>query len=627
MSKSIAILAHVDAGKTTLSERILYLSKEIETVGDVEEGLATMDYLQTEKEKGITIETGVSSYTWKNETVDFLDTPGHIDFSAEVDCALYAAQGAVLVVCGQNSLETQTISAWDKMRNHKVTPLIFVNKLDIEHADLGEVLIHIEEQINRHPIALNLPVYSESKLVGVYDLISDVTIYSRSGRKIEIEKSIPPGMEPEVKRYRKELIEALTEYSDALMEEYFSEAPIGPEKIVPVLKECFKAEKYIPVCMGSAKQAIGVRQLLNAVQTIFSDFCSGEDHACSVIKVRTVAGEGLVYIAQAHEVMSANTSQWAEMYSVHSEELESISEVLPGGLFSFKSGKEYSIGDNLNHAGEVVSNMFLHRYDPLVMVQVEAKHSDDAMAIDDALKIIQKTDPSLKVTPDYEKGCWNLFVVGEVHLDYVCDRLIHDFKCRFVCSDPQAQYYEELIVDIPKFKEENEFEENRHSLCLEIKKLHSKNYTFEIDSGEYPSFTEAVIKSALEECIKAGIHGKGELRCAHFMFSDITSTHNLIPGQLKKLVVDSIRLHVNTSQIRVTQPIMQIEMVVPTIYCGKITSDLQSRDTNIHKLENTGPTTKIIGEIPLIETFGYSIIARTLTKGTASFGMSYKKHA
>ncbi len=624
MSKSIAILAHVDAGKTTLSERILYLSKEIDTVGEVEEGLATMDYLPTEKEKGITIETGVSSYTWKGEAVDFLDTPGHIDFSAEVDCALYAAQGAVLVVCGQNSLETQTLSAWSKITQHNVTPLVFVNKLDIEHSDLGEVLIHIEEQIDRHPIALNLPVYNNNVLVGVFDLISNVTIYSKSGRKIEIDPDVPTGLEGEVKRYRKELIEALAEYDDDLMERYLLEEEVGPAQIIPVLSVCFQAEKYIAVCMGSAKQSIGVRQLLNSVQTIFPQYKSQDKNVCSILKVRTIAGQGLVYIAQAHSKI--DTPDWCSMYSVHSEELHPIESIEVGMLFTLKSEIEYVIGDSLDENGEVATNIFSHSYNPLVMVQIEAHNGDDTDSIDAALKIISKTDPSLKIVPDYEKGSWSLFVVGEVHLDYICDRLKKEFRCNFECGEPQVQYYEELNADIKQFTQKSEIDGTILSLDLEIRRLYSKNYSIEIDDGEYPQYIEPVIESALDECVKAGVHGKGEIRCAHFVFSNIQSSGQIIPGHLKKLVLDAIRLNIKTENIFITQPIMQIEIGVPTIYCGKISSDLQSRSANIQKLENNGVTSKIIGEIPLTETFGYSIIARTLTKGTASYALSYRKH-
>ncbi|MGL1903888.1 MAG: GTP-binding protein [Fibrobacterales bacterium] len=626
MSKALSILAHVDAGKTTLSERILYLSKEINTVGEVEEGLATMDYLPTEKEKGITIETGVSSYIWRDEQVDFLDTPGHIDFSAEVDCALYASQGAILVVCGQNSLETQTISAWNKIVQHNVTPLIFVNKLDIEHADLGEVLIHIEEQIERHPIALNLPIYTDGKLVGVFDLISNVSIYSKSGRKIEIDRAIPQGLEHEVQRYRKELIEAVVEYDDGLMEKYLMDGLIGPEDIIQHMPSCFQDDKYIPLCLGSAKQSIGVRQLLNTVNVVFPSFTTAKVGLCSVLKVRTFSSNGLMYIAQAITDIQPKQYEWWDVYGVKSEELISIESIKAGEIFSFKSSDSFSIGDIISELGLKTENIFNHKYNPLVKVQLEGKTSDDITDIDEALKIIDKTDPSLKVESDYEKGCWDLYVVGEVHLDYIKDRLTHEFKCDFSSGEPHVQYYEELIQDIPFFVEENEFEGNKHSIALEMRRLHSKNYSYEIDSGSYPPFIDAVVKSAIEECVAAGVVGKGELRCVHFVIKNITSSGVLIPGQLKRLLIDAIRYKIEKKDIVITEPIMTIEIVVPNDYCGKLISDLQSRRAIVQKIETHGMHTHLKGEIPLNETLGYSIEVRTLTKGTTSFSLNYNRN-
>ncbi|MGL1936561.1 MAG: GTP-binding protein [Fibrobacterales bacterium] len=626
MSKALSILAHVDAGKTTLSERILYLSKEIHTVGEVEEGLATMDYLPTEKEKGITIETGVSSYTWRDEQVDFLDTPGHIDFSAEVDCALYASQGAVLVICGQNSLETQTISAWNKIVQHNVTPLIFINKLDIEHADLGEVLIHIEEQIERHPIALNLPIYSNGTLTGVFDLISNVSIYSKSGRKIEIDPSVPQGLEHEVQRYRKELIEAVAEYDDGLMEKYLMDEQIDPKDIIQHLAACFQDSKYIALCLGSAKQAIGVRQLLNTINIVFPSFSTSRVGLCSVLKVRTFSGNGLMYIAQALTDIQFDQYEWWDAYGVKSEELVTIELVKKGEIFSFKSSFAFRIGDIVSEGGEREENIFNHRYNPLVKVQLEGNCSDDITKIDEALKIIDQTDPSLKVEPDYEKGCWDLYVVGEVHLDYIKDRLTHEFKCSYSSGEPHVQYFEELVHDIPLFFEENEFEGNKHSMALEMRRLHSKNYTYEIDSGTYPPFVDAVIKSAIEECVAAGVIGKGELRCVHFVIKDIKSTGSLIPGQLKRLLIDAIRYKIEISDIVITEPVMNIEIVVPNDYCGKLISDLQSRKSIVQKIETHGGHTHIRGEIPLKETLGYSIDVRTLTKGTTSFSLEYSRN-
>jgi elongation factor G len=627
MSKSIAILAHVDAGKTTLSERILYLSKEIDTVGEVEEGLATMDYLPTEKAKGITIEAGVSSYTWKGEAVDFLDTPGHIDFSAEVDCALYAAQGAVLVICGQSSFETQTIAAWRKIREHDIVPIIFINKLDIIHADLGTVLIHIEEQIDRRPIVLNLPVYNEGALCGVFDLINNVTVYSGLGRAIKVAPEFPEGMEAEVKRYRKELIEALAGFSDPFMEKYLLDEPITPEDIIPLLSMCFSSNTYIAVCLGAAKQAIGVRQLLNAVHTVIPKFSTLQKGVCAVIKVRSFSGKGIVYIAQAHAEVAVANIGIDSIYSIRGEELVEAAKIESGEIFAFTSNNEHRIGDVLDENGVTIENVFKHVYNPLVMVQIEAKSSEDMDAINSALAAIEKTDPALKVKPDFSRGCWHIYITGEVHRDYICDRLEKEYKCAFVCGEPQVQYFEELTKDLALSTEKSEFFGKILSLTMEVRKLHGKYVTYEIENiDQYPEFVEGLVKNSVDEIISEGIMGKGELRCAHFVIKSIESTDEIVPGQLKKLISDWFRLRINESAIKITEPIMEFEVSVPDEFCGKIASDLKSRGAEIQKLANNGVTNKIIGEIPLTETFGYSIIARTLTKGTASYALCYKKH-
>ncbi|MDQ3001749.1 MAG: GTP-binding protein [Fibrobacterota bacterium] len=486
-TRAIAILAHVDAGKTTVSERLLYFSETIPGLGEVDEGLATMDYLEEEKKRGITIEAGIASYQWKGTRVTFVDTPGHVDFGVEVDFALQAVEGVILVLSGVSGIESQSLEAWGKIKANHNSTLIFINKLDIPGSDYRRVMEQVQVMFNVKPVALTLPVYiagadgGQPALDGVIDVLNQLALYRSvdNPRKL-IKGDVPTFLADDYARARKDLVDVASQFNDVLLNAWMAGEELKNEEIVAGLKAAMDNGGYIPVYMGSALKNVGIRQLMNGVNLLLpapgvrrsggsGDPCAGPPKRSAtgvlwdreesmdrsamgfIIKIRHYQDIGKIFLAKIYDPSSLGNLDSARFFRVFAESLvaiKDITEIKAGDVVAIQSNQNYRMGQVILPDGKPDTGpnagFMTRKYRPLLQSRIELVCAEDFEYVDRILKQLADTEPSISITPDHATGGWLISTVGELQLDVFCKRLKKDHKCDIKIGAPSVRFLERL---------------------------------------------------------------------------------------------------------------------------------------------------------------------------------------
>ncbi len=682
-TRTIAILAHVDAGKTTVSERLLYFSETIPGLGEVDEGLATMDYLEEEKKRGITIEAGIASYQWKGTRVTFVDTPGHVDFGVEVDFALQAVEGVILVLSGVSGIESQSLEAWQKIKANRNRALIFINKLDMVGADYRRVMEQIQVMFNVNPVALTLPVHVQAQaggpstgphgaLDGVIDVLNQLAIYRsvENPRKL-IKGEVPAILADDYARARKDLIDVASQYNDVLLNAWLAGEEIKNEDILIGLKAAME-KGHVPVYMGSALKNVGVRQLMNGVNQLLppprfqggaSSGIRGEPdsptgryadvtgrsgaavgglaagpHAVGtmgfIIKIRHYHDIGKIFLAKIYDPAGLNLLESARFFRVFAESLEeikNIAEIRAGDVVAIQSPQHYRMGQVLLSDGKAdtgpAAGILTRKYRPLLQSRIELVHADDFPFVDRVLKQLADSEPSIAIAPDPGTGGWLISTVGELQLDVFCKRLKKDHKCDVKVGAPSVRYLERLkapqrglsnvsvamgaeariLVDVLGHPED---EKNEIAYALPV-------------SSEY----KEVLAATFEHFCGQGMCGIGNIAGLHCRLLEISGSKETLPlPLLAKCFADCLQLHLSCAQFEVYEPIMRLEIIVPDEFCGVVLADLAARGGVVRKLDSDGYNSIILLEIPLANTFGYTTLLRSLTRGLGVYVLTYEKH-
>ena len=455
-TRNIAILAHVDAGKTTVSERLLYFSETIPVTGEVDEGLAVMDYLAEEKKRGITVEAGIASYTWKGVRVTFVDTPGHVDFGVEVDFALRAVEGVVLVLSGVGGIESQSLEAWEKIKNNGNRALIFLNKLDLPAADYRKVMGQIRTAFGVQPVALTLPVCVKGDIVGVLDVLNQLVLYksAENPRKL-VKGGIPAFLAEAYAQVRKELLDAASRFHDGLLAACLNGGEIKNSDVAAGLRAAMACGECIPVYMGSALRNAGIRQLLNGVNLLLPPPAvplEPEPALGFVIKIRHYHNIGKIFLAKIFRPEGLARLYSARFFRVFAEALEEIvnlQDVRAGDIIALQSPRAYRMGEALlpadgaeaGHPGFAVAPK---AYPTLLQSRIELERAEDHERVDQALRLLAETEPSISVAPDFATGGWLIGTAGELQLQIFCNRLKNDYKCDVKIGAPSVRYLERL---------------------------------------------------------------------------------------------------------------------------------------------------------------------------------------
>ena len=647
--RNIAILAHVDAGKTTLSERILFEAGEVRRPGKVEEGLATMDYLPEEKDRGITIESGVAHFEWKNTWFNFIDTPGHVDFGAEVDTALTAVEGAVLVVSAASGVETQTVAAFRKLREAGVRTILFVNKLDNPDYSLDETLINIEEVLGVRPVLMTLPEYSGGKMTGVLDVLSrSRLVHSASGEEV-VDDSWPQagevsGSTAKLDKHYAEAVEFANNFDDEVLGLALEGKAVPPKMLLRALKDLAKSDDYALCYAGSAMDGFGVRSLVTALSFFLPDapeFAEGE--LGQVIRLRHFKGVGEISLFRSHADMERK--EWPagfEFSRLKANLLQPVDESRSGDIYAMRSPFETELGQIIYSDGSVTLRLspdaggdgaadpadaarpsIRDRYQPLLQTRIECLGSEDYLHVEKSLNTLSRMDPSFRVQKD-DGGFWYLHTVGEVQLDVLLARLKREFGCEVRAGAPEVRWQERLCHAVGPV--ENTFQLGPHKISIKLSATPLEGDAHDIRlSAEFleaaPREILAGVRSALLESTEVGVLGKGALVGVRFEVHEFTWTEGALPPMIKKACADAVVKLIKPADVQLYEPIMELSLECPVNFAGLVTGDIQSRDGKVKEIGGDGRTHFLKADVPLRNIFGYATGVRSISKGTALYSM------
>ena len=666
--RNIAILAHVDAGKTTLSERILFAAGEIHRPGRVEDGLATMDYMPEEKERGITIESGVAHFEWKNTWFNFIDTPGHVDFGAEVDMALTAVEGAVLVVSAASGVETQTLASFRKLRESRVRTILFVNKLDNPDYSLDETLINIEETLGVRPVLMSVPQFKNGKMCAMLDVLSQSRlVHSESGTEV-----LDDGWESDagaaeeralLKKYYDEAVEFASNFDDEILSLALENKPVPPKMLLRGLKALAASDEYVICYAGSALEGFGIRSLVTALSFFLPEVPTfGENELGQVVRLRHFRGVGEISLFRSHvDLLRRDWPAGFEFSRLKANMLLPVDEIRAGDIYAMVSPFETELGqviyldDNCarrmsrqtkfdmtesnswylseakvqrretrdeSAAGNAAPSIS-ENYLPLLQTRVECVRTEDYAHVERSLSVLARMDPSFRVQKD-DGGFWYLHTVGEVQLDVLLARLKREFGCEVRAGSPEVRWQERLCREVGPA--ENTFQIGPHKMSISISASPLEGDAHDIRlSAEFmekaPLEILAGVRSALLESTEVGVLGKGPLVGVRFEVHRFEWTEGALPPMIKKCCADAVAKLVKPADVQLYEPVMELSLECPVNFAGLVTGDIQARDGRVKEIEGDGKTHFLKADVPLRKIFGYATGVRSISKGTALYSM------
>ncbi|ACX74803.1 putative translation elongation factor G [Fibrobacter succinogenes subsp. succinogenes S85] len=638
--RNIAILAHVDAGKTTLSERILFAAGEIHRPGRVEDGLATMDYMPEEKERGITIESGVAHFEWKNTWFNFIDTPGHVDFGAEVDMALTAVEGAVLVVSAASGVETQTLASFRKLRESRVRTILFVNKLDNPDYSLDETLINIEETLGVRPVLMSVPQFKNGKMCAMLDVLSQSRlVHSESGAEV-----LDDGWESDagaaeeralLKKYYDEAVEFASNFDDEILSLALENKPVPPKMLLRGLKALAASDEYVICYAGSALEGFGIRSLVTALSFFLPEVPTFvKNELGQVVRLRHFRGVGEISLFRSHvDLLRRDWPAGFEFSRLKANMLLPVDEIRSGDIYAMVSPFETELGQVIwldgrretrdeSAAGNAAPSIS-ENYLPLLQTRVECVRTEDYAHVERSLSVLARMDPSFRVQKD-DGGFWYLHTVGEVQLDVLLARLKREFGCEVRAGSPEVRWQERLCREVGPA--ENTFQIGPHKMAISISASPLEGDAHDIRlSAEFmekaPLEILAGVRSALLESTEVGVLGKGPLVGVRFEVHRFEWTEGALPPMIKKCCADAVAKLVKPADVQLYEPVMELSLECPVNFAGLVTGDIQARDGKVKEIEGDGKTHFLKADVPLRKIFGYATGVRSISKGTALYSM------
>jgi len=663
--RNIGIMAHIDAGKTTVTERILYYTGRSHKMGEVHDGEAVMDWMRQEQERGITITSAVTTCPWRGHEIHLIDTPGHVDFTIEVERSLRVLDGAIAVFDAVNGVEPQSETVWHQADKYRVPRLTFINKMDRVGADFLGTVEMMKEKLGTHPLLIQLPLGAEDRFQGVIDLIKmraviwDEETLGATFREVEI----PPDFLAEAGKYREELLETLAEKSDPLMEKYLAGQEISPEEIHKVLREETLKFELVPVLCGAALRNKGIQPLLDAVVNYLPSpldvppvqgfnprtkepesrkSSDQEPFAALAFKIMTDEGRKLTYLRVYSGTLKAEQEVYnstkgkrervARLFRMHANKKERISEVKAGDIIAAAGLKETSTGDTLCAEDHPITLERIDFYEPVTSVAIEPKSRQDQEKMDFFLQKLMDEDPTFRVKFDEDTGQTIISGMGELHLEVIVRRLQEDFNVSVNVGKPQVVYREtitEVAEGEAKFEREIEGVMNFGHVCLRLEPR-PRGSGIEFDSassdGNIPPEFIPSIETGIRECTATGV-------VAGYPVVDVKAS--LLGGSFREgsstplayQVAAAMAFREGCQKARpvLLEPIMKTEVVVPEEFLGEVIGDLGARKAKIEKIQSKGKVSVVEAYVSLKEMFGYSTDLRSLSQGRATFTMQFHR--
>jgi len=661
--RNIGIIAHIDAGKTTVTERILYYTGRSYKIGEVHDGEAVMDWMPDEQERGITITSAVTTCQWNGRDIQIIDTPGHVDFTIEVERSLRVLDGAVGVFCAVGGVEPQSETVWRQADKYKVPKIAFINKLDRIGADFFGTVAMIKDRLHAEPLILQLPVGQEDTFSGVIDLIrmkkiawDDETL----GANYQTEE-IPEDLQEEAKKYRDKLIEALSDHDDAILEAFFSGADIREETLVQGVRNATIGLKLVPIFCGSALKNKGIQPLLDGIVDYLPSpvdippikgiipgtdetvECAAKDKgplAALIFKVSMIEGRKLSYV----RIYSGTLKAGAEVFNparnqkeklsrillMHANKRERIDEVGAGSIVGVIGLKDSSTGETLCNPNFPILLEKMDFYEPVISIAVEPKTHSDQEKLDQVLEKYMAEDPTLRVKQDEDTGQTILSGMGELHLEIIVSRMKREFNTSVNVGKPQVVYRETIrkqaeatVVFDREVAGQRHFGEVKIHL-LPLGRGSGNSFQSKISGDIIPdSFIPAIEKGVMESFESGFLMG--------YPVVDVKAV--LTGGSFKESLGTELAYKVSTSMACkealskaepfLLEPIMSVEIFVPDSFMGDVIGDLSSRGGKIESINPKANLQVIRAIVPLSSMFGYSTTLRSSSQGRGTFTMQF----
>jgi len=664
--RNIGIMAHIDAGKTTTTERILFYTGRVHRMGEVHNGTATMDWMDQEKERGITITSAATTCYWNDHRINIIDTPGHVDFTAEVERSLRVLDGAVAIFCGVGGVEPQSETVWRQANKYNIPRIAFVNKMDRAGADYFNVLSMIKDHLKATPIPINLPIENGDLFTGIIDLISlKSIIYDNTalGDKYFIGE-VPEDLQDIVDKYRKVLIEEAANYDEELFSKYLSGEVIQPEDIKRAIRIGTLENKVVPIFCGSAFKNKGIQPLLDAVV----------DYLPSPFDVPAIKGVNLKgtsierrvniddpFSALIFKIMSdhhVGRLSFIRVYSgsvkkgstvfnssiqkkerisrlllMHANKREDVDELSAGEIGAVVGLKISYTGHTLCDSKNPIILESMNFPEPVLSVSIEPKSKSDSENLYNSLNKLAYEDPTFKVRQDEESGQTIISGMGELHLEVLVDRMIREFNVRAHVSKPHVSYRETITREaIGKGSFIRQSGGKGHYGVVELKvepNGTARDFSFEnkIVGGIIPREFVPAIEKGIRNRLKSGILAGYPIQKIKVTLID-GAYHEVDSSELAFEIAGSIALEnaLEKAGPSILEPIMSLEVVVPDDYLGDVINDLNSRRANILGMRKRNDTNIVDSLVPLREVFGYATDLRSITQGRAVFTLEFSKY-
>ncbi len=660
-------MAHIDAGKTTTTERILFYTGRTHRIGEVHEGTATMDWMEQEQERGITITSAATTCNWRDVRINIIDTPGHVDFTAEVERSLRVLDGAVAVFDAVHGVEPQSETVWRQADKYGVPRICFINKMDKTGADFEHAIDTIRKRLNARPVAIQLPVGQESNYKGAIDLFSMKAILfldETMGAEYVVQ-DIPENLMKKAQAFHNQMVETIVENDDELLHKYMEGETITPEELKASLRKSTIALKVFPVICGTAFKNKGVQPLLDAVvdflpSPIDIPPVKGLDPDKTDKEVIRKADDSEPFSALAFKIMSDpfvgqlvfirvysgqlktgdsvliagknKTERIGRLLKMHANKREEINEILAGDICACVGLRNVITGDTICNEAHPVLLESIEFPAPVIAVAVEPKTKGDQEKMGFALSRLAQEDPTFRVSTDNESGQTIIEGMGELHLEIIIDRMMREYKVEANVGKPQVAYRETIRKHSEaegKFIRQSGGKGQYGHVKLRIDPNPGKGYEFvnEISGGSVPKEYIKPIDAGIKEAMEGGVLAGYEMVDVKVTLYD-GSYHEVDSSEMAFKIAGSMGFKEAAKKASpvLLEPVMSVEVVVPEDFLGTIVGDLNSRRGRIEGMEHRAGSQVVKAMVPLSEMFGYATNMRSSTQGRATFSMHFSRY-
>ncbi len=665
--RNIGLMAHIDAGKTTTTERILFYTGKVHRMGEVHEGAATMDWMDQEKERGITITSAATTCYWKEHQINIIDTPGHVDFTVEVERSLRVLDGAIAIFCGVGGVEPQSETVWRQADKYGIPRIAFVNKMDRVGAEFENVIEMMKDRLNANPVPVVIPMGEGDLFNGVIDLLSmKAVVYNESVLGAEWEElPIPRDLYEKAENYRHRLLEEVSEFDDSLMEKYLDGKRLEVDEIKKAIRIGTLKLKIVPILCGAAFKNKGVQKLLDAVVDFLPspiDVPSikgidpkrgveivrnpGDDEPFSALafKVATDTHVGrLIYMRIYSGVVKKGTymlnpreghkERFVRILRMHSNKREDREEAYSGDIVAVVGPRYTKTGDTLCDPKHPILLESMHFPEPVIFIAIEPKTKKDQGDLADALSKLMDEDPTFRVRTDEDTGQTIISGMGELHLEIITDRLLREFKVKANVGKPQVAYKETITKSVQsegKFIRQTGGKGQYGHVVIQLESApRGSGFIFEdrIERGVIPKEFIPAISRGIKEATNSGI-------IAGYPVIDIKATlidgsyHPVDSSEISFQIAASIALQEGLKKANsvLLEPMMKVEVVVPEEYLGDVLGDLNARRSQIRGIHQRKDAHVIEAIVPLSTMFGYATDLRSRTQGRAIYTMQFYQY-